>query len=389
MSHKWFQRCLKDLSKESLRQTIRDMPFLTHQNVCKRSTCWWTSRRLILTGPPSQMEDIIMYWHLPFRDRTLGGTSDIRRFSWSLRHKLVVFDEEKGHAELVASYDDSICEAQLPVDTTSPCTPRHLGFYQHLAFEAWTMDINGPCQERKKNAWHMEVQDLPLPSALARATVAGVCPLCCVFKVGSTQCLLKLERVRPWLIVWHCVIFFVIETGNFVSVFSKQLLDPSCRGSHGESHHRSGSPAAGFGVANMLMMKMKIRNRHLVFGALVQSSFFHIIVEQGAVLKDKLTNIASDLISKVWLTCVFTSKCMMQEIIKVSKCVKCVTLTCNGFLRHIGDTAAEEVDHTVQNLGKTKPSEDAPITFKALAGLDLSQNLASFGRAVSTSFMAW
>ena len=139
----------------------------------------------------------------------------------------------------------------------------------------------------------------------------------------------------------------------------------------------------------MLMMKMKIRNRHLVFGALVQSSFFHIIVEQGAVLKDKLTNIASDLISKVWLTCVFTSKCMMQEIIKVSKCVKCVTLTCNGFLRHIGDTAAEEVDHTVQNLGKTKPSEDAPITFKALAGLDLSQNLASFGRAVSTSFMAW
>ena len=137
----------------------------------------------------------------------------------------------------------------------------------------------------------------------------------------------------------------------------------------------------------MLMMKMKIRNRHLVFGALVQSSFFHITVEQGAVLKDKLTNIASDLISKVWLTCVF--KRMMQEIIMVSKCVKCVTLTCNGFLRHIGGTAAEEVDHTVQNLGKTKPSEDAPITFKALAGLDLSQNLASFGRAVSTSFMAW
>ena len=26
---------------------------------------------------------------------------------------------------------------------------------------------------------------------------------------------------------------------------------------------------------------------------------------------------------------------------------------------------AAEVDHTVQNLGKTKPSEDAPITFKA------------------------
>ncbi|CAL1167099.1 unnamed protein product [Cladocopium goreaui] len=42
----------------------------------------------------------------------------------------------------------------------------------------------------------------------------------------------------------------------------------------------------------------------------------------GAVLKDKLTNIASDLISKV--------------------------------------------DHTVQNLGKTKPSEDAPITFKVV-----------------------
>ncbi|CAK9111411.1 Dehydrogenase/reductase SDR family member 1 [Durusdinium trenchii] len=42
----------------------------------------------------------------------------------------------------------------------------------------------------------------------------------------------------------------------------------------------------------------------------------------GAVLKDKLTNIASDLMSKV--------------------------------------------DHTVQNLGKTKPSEDAPITFKVV-----------------------
>eukprot|EP00434_Breviolum_minutum_P045851 symbB.v1.2.041200.t1/scaffold7917.1/size8705/2 len=94
------------------------------------------------------------------------------------------------------------------------------------------MDINGPCQERKKNAWHMEVQDLPLPSALARATVAGVCPLCCVFKA-------------------------VMEN-----------------------------------------------------------------LTTGAVLKDKLTNIASDLISKV--------------------------------------------DHTVQNLGKTKPSEDAPITFKVV-----------------------
>ena len=52
----------------------------------------------------------------------------------------------------------------------------------------------------------------------------------------------------------------------------------------------------------MMMMKM-IRNGYLLLGALVQSSFCHITVEQGAVLKDKLTNIASDLISKVWLTC--------------------------------------------------------------------------------------
>ena len=73
----------------------------------------------------------------------------------------------------------------------------------------------------------------------------------------------------------------------------------------------------------MMMMMMKLRNRHLLLGALVQGSFFHITVERGAVLKDKLTNIASDLISKVWLTCVlFTSKCMMQAW-RRSRCQMC------------------------------------------------------------------